>query len=215
MTPDNGDAPDGSVAPPTPSKVAPTSRRRGRTRARLLDAAFTVFADRGFGRASIEEICEAAGFTRGAFYSNFESLDELFFALYEQRSQLIADQVGGVLSDASTDRSVAGLVDRVIEALTLDREWILVRTEFLLHAARSTRTSAAMTSHRLVVRTTLARSLAAVVEMSDLPPAVQDSDRLARAVMAVHDGVVIEMLLDSDPAELKRWLRELLLALLQ
>jgi AcrR family transcriptional regulator len=49
----------------TPTRV---TRRRAETRARLLDAAFGVFATRGFGRASIEEVCEAAGYTRGAFY---------------------------------------------------------------------------------------------------------------------------------------------------
>ncbi len=47
------------------------TRRRLRTRARLLDAAFTVLAAKGFGHVSIEEICEAADYTRGAFYSNF------------------------------------------------------------------------------------------------------------------------------------------------
>jgi AcrR family transcriptional regulator len=37
----------------------------------MLDAAFEVFAARGFGRATVEEVCDAAGYTRGAFYSNF------------------------------------------------------------------------------------------------------------------------------------------------
>ncbi len=60
--------------------------RRLRTRAHLLDAAFTVFAAKGFGHVSIEEICDAAYYTRGAFYSNFAYLDELFFALYAQRA---------------------------------------------------------------------------------------------------------------------------------
>ena len=74
----------------TPARV---TRRRPETRGRLLDAAFGVFATRGFGRASIEEVCEAAGYTRGAFYSNFDTLDELFFALYTERSELLARQV--------------------------------------------------------------------------------------------------------------------------
>ena len=69
------------------------TKRRVRTRANLLDAAFAVFAAKGFGRVSIEEVCEAAGYSRGAFYSNFDSLDELFFALYQQRADLIAEQV--------------------------------------------------------------------------------------------------------------------------
>lgn len=180
----------------------------------MIDAAFAVFAERGFGRASIEEICEAAGYTRGAFYSNFSSLDELFFALYEHRAQLIADQVGGVLGQVSGQDTVEMLVNRVIEALTLDRDWIMVRTEFLLHAARSATIAATMTAHRTVVQETLARTLQDVVDLTDLPPALRSGESLARAVMAVHDGVVVEMLLGTGTEELKSWLRTLLLALL-
>lgn len=52
--------------------------RRAATRARLVEAARDVIADRGAGGATVEEIAERAGFTRGAFYSNYASLDELF-----------------------------------------------------------------------------------------------------------------------------------------
>jgi len=50
-----------------------TSRRREATRQKLLDAAGLVFAEEGLDAASVEAICERAGFTRGAFYSNFDS----------------------------------------------------------------------------------------------------------------------------------------------
>src|ERR1700712_894698 len=70
-------------APPPDRNSAPrVSKRRAETRDKLLAAAADVFAERGFGRATVEEVCERAGFSRGAFYSNFDSLDELFFALY-------------------------------------------------------------------------------------------------------------------------------------
>jgi AcrR family transcriptional regulator len=53
------------------------SARRQATRERVLEAAGEVFAERGFHGASVEDICERAGFTRGAFYSNFSSKDDL------------------------------------------------------------------------------------------------------------------------------------------
>ncbi|MZE68408.1 TetR family transcriptional regulator, partial [Streptomyces sp. SID5789] len=107
-----------------------------RTRANLLDAAFAVFAAKGFGRVSIEEVCEAAGYSRGAFYSNFDSLDELFFALYRDRADLIAEQVAGALAQDGPGLDVPAAVDRVTEVLLLDRDWLLVKTDFLVHAAR-------------------------------------------------------------------------------
>lgn len=51
---------------------------QAQTRGRLLDAARTVFAGRGYHGASVEEIAEEAGYSKGAVYSNFESKEEIF-----------------------------------------------------------------------------------------------------------------------------------------
>ena len=59
------------------------SARRAQTRDKLMAAAVSVFAARGIIGASVEEICEAAGFTRGAFYSNFADKDALVLALIQ------------------------------------------------------------------------------------------------------------------------------------
>ncbi|MGH2720306.1 MAG: TetR/AcrR family transcriptional regulator, partial [Actinomycetota bacterium] len=56
---------------------------RARTRALLIEAAGKVFAERGFTAASVEEIAGLAGFSRGAFYSNFASKDDLFLAVLD------------------------------------------------------------------------------------------------------------------------------------
>ena len=52
-----------------------------------------MFAEKGYGHVTIEDVCEAAGYTRGAFYSQFESLEELFFLLYDQWAARTAEQV--------------------------------------------------------------------------------------------------------------------------
>ena len=85
------------------------TRRREQTRARLLDAAHEVFAEVGMDAASVEMICERAGFTRGAFYSNFESKNELFLALItqlaEEKLDEVAVRVQGLAPDTVTDMS--------------------------------------------------------------------------------------------------------------
>ncbi|MGO9788456.1 MAG: TetR/AcrR family transcriptional regulator [Solirubrobacteraceae bacterium] len=193
----------------TPARV---TRRRPETRARLLDAAFGVFAARGFGRASIEEVCEAAGYTRGAFYSNFDTLDELFFALYTQRSELLAHHVAAGLTHAPTD--LPQLVAQAVQALMVDRDWILVSTDFRLYAARNPEVAAALSAHRNKLRDALATSLAPAIDRSGLPASLRTRDGLARAVMALHDGATTELLLDTDPARFRSWLTDLLTALL-
>ncbi|BCP36313.1 hypothetical protein MINTMi198_16830 [Mycobacterium intracellulare M.i.198] len=63
----------------SPVKAHRTRPTRGEVRDRILDAASKVFAAEGFAGATIDAIGQAAGFTKGAVYSNFESKDELFW----------------------------------------------------------------------------------------------------------------------------------------
>jgi AcrR family transcriptional regulator len=63
------------------------------TRARLLDAAATVFAQRGYRRASVEEIASEAGYTIGALYSNFAGKEEVLLALLEQEVARITQRI--------------------------------------------------------------------------------------------------------------------------
>jgi AcrR family transcriptional regulator len=193
----------------TPARV---TRRRPQTRARLLDAAFRVFAARGFGRASIEEVCEAAGYTRGAFYSNFDSLEELFFALYTERSELLARHIADGLTHPPND--IPELIAHAVQALMVDRDWILVNTDFRLYAARNPDVAAALVAHRNQLRDALATSLAPAIDRSGLPASLRTPDGLARAVMAIHDGATTELLLDNDPARFRSLFADLLTALL-
>jgi AcrR family transcriptional regulator len=64
-----------------------TRPTRGQTRQRLFDAAARVFEEQGIGAGNIEAIATAAGLTRGAFYSNFASKDELIIAMLEDHGE--------------------------------------------------------------------------------------------------------------------------------
>ncbi|MFG3103908.1 TetR/AcrR family transcriptional regulator [Streptomyces sp. NPDC048182] len=182
------------------------TKRRVRTRADLLEAAFAVFAAKGFGRVSIEEVCQAAGYTRGAFYSNFASLDELFFALYRERADLIAGQVSGALALDGPELDLAAAVDRVTEVLLMDRDWLLVKTDFLTHAARRPDVARTLLAHRARLREAVAERLARA--------GLGGVEDAAHAVVAAYDGVTVQLLLDQDAGRARAWLRQLLGALL-
>ncbi|MEW2325622.1 TetR family transcriptional regulator [Streptomyces griseoincarnatus] len=196
------------------TRTGRVTARRLRTRAQLLDAAFTVLAAKGFGHVSIEEICEAAGYTRGAFYSNFAGLDELFFALYAQRADLIAEQVAGALAADGPDLDVAAAVDRVSEVLLLDRDWLLVKTDFLVHAARDPRVAHTLLDHRARLRRAVADRLERARGHTTLPAVLGDAEGAAHAVVAAYDGVTTQLLLDRDVEGARAWLKHLLTALL-
>ncbi|WP_369387067.1 TetR/AcrR family transcriptional regulator [Streptomyces sp. CG1] len=195
----------------TPKRV---TRRRAATRARLLESAFDVFAARGFGRVSIEEICEAAGFSRGAFYSNFATLDELFFALYQERADLIASQVAEALAQDGPGLDVPASVDRVTDVLLLDVDWLLVKNDFLVHAARDPGVARALLDHRARLREAVADRLRRARGHTELPAVLGDVEGAARAVVAAYDGVTVQLLLDRDVQAARAWLGQLLTALL-
>lgn len=124
------------------------SARRAQTRDRLIDAALTVFAERGVGGASVEEICDTAGFTRGAFYSNFETKDDLCLAVLErQTDEDMAAARRAIASVASagpeggatprdTDALIAAAIAVFLSAQRADRRWVLASSELRLYAAR-------------------------------------------------------------------------------
>jgi AcrR family transcriptional regulator len=77
--------PEVAARPRRARKRLTRKEKQAETRKRLLDAAERVFLRRGLQGSSVEEIAAEAGFTRGAFYSNFESKDELFVELLQDR----------------------------------------------------------------------------------------------------------------------------------
>jgi AcrR family transcriptional regulator len=201
--------------PPKPVGASPrVTKRRAETRANLIEAAYRVFADKGFGQVRIDDVCAAAGYTRGAFYSNFDSLDELFFALYDESARLIASQVTDAITDDDINPGVEAVIERVTATLLLDRDWLLIKTDFLLHAARNPAVADRLASHRQQLRTVIETRLDGARERLTLPDAIADIPNAARAVVAAYDAVTVQLLLDGDLQAARTWLTRLLTALL-
>jgi AcrR family transcriptional regulator len=78
------------------------SARRARTRSQLLEAAALAYVDRGVDAATLDDVAERAGYTKGALYDHFGSKDNLLFALLDEHlSARIAEQLE--LFDANRD----------------------------------------------------------------------------------------------------------------
>jgi AcrR family transcriptional regulator len=201
--------------PPKPGGASPrVTKRRAKTRANLIEAAFRVFADKGFGQVRIDDVCTAAGYTRGAFYSNFDSLEQLFFTLYDESARLIAGQVTEAFAAGDINPGFEAIVERVTATLLLDRDWLLIKTDFLLHAARNPAVADRLAAHRQQLRTEIEQRLDGARDRLSLPEAFGDIPNAARAVVAAYDGVTVQLLLDGDLQAARTWLTQLLTALL-
>lgn len=110
--------------------------RTEETRRVLLKSARLIFARDGFEACRIEDIAAAAGYTRGAFYANFSTKEELFFALLQEETDGHASRIRAVLeSYESVERRMAALRDYYVQRIA-DREWGMLMLEFKLFAAR-------------------------------------------------------------------------------
>lgn len=131
---------DAAEADRTDPGPQPTARR-AQTQEKLMAAAVKVFAARGIIGASVEEICDVAGFTRGAFYSNFGGKDDLVLALLKHQ---IETQYAALERIAELPRDPADSIDDLLApALDIlqgsvgeDPELIFIDQELMLYAAR-------------------------------------------------------------------------------
>src|SRR5271165_4453905 len=106
------------------------------TRARFIQSAEKIFARDGFEAAKLEEIATDAGYTRGAFYGNFESKEDLFFALLEKEISSRISALEKEMAKVQDPRAKLETMREFFLTKTLDRRWSLLALEFKLFAVR-------------------------------------------------------------------------------
>lgn len=176
--------------------TTPATRSRENTRARLLDAAAQVFAEVGLEGATVEAVCERAGFTRGAFYSNFESKDELFLTL---AASVAAARVAGVRARVAELVASGALAEGCDPVLTVqqvmdsggdDRLSVMLMSEIRIRALRDARFGAAYLEQEREMITSIAQIIDEIVEEGDLDLRIPAEDA-ARTLMIVWEGMTV------------------------
>src|SRR5712691_1293022 len=119
-------------APTRPTQAARTQA----TRRRLLAAAESIFARDGFEAARLEDIAASAGYTRGAFYANFKSKEDIFFALFEEWIRKRIDAVTALLRRYKDPAHKLAALRKFYAGIPLDRRFVLIAFEFKIFALR-------------------------------------------------------------------------------
>ena len=183
-----------------PSATAPStapriSARRQATRDRVLGAASEVFAERGFHGATVEDICERAGFTRGAFYSNFSSKDDLVVELSRRHSEALVDRIrrASKREHASADE----VLRDVFAALADDsrERWLVLTTEFTLHAIRDADARRTWAAQQRRVRDELVSVVDEAVSRQGLTLPIP-TDLFVRVAIALAQGSMTQRLVE-------------------
>jgi AcrR family transcriptional regulator len=196
------------MSPVKPPRTRPT---RVEVRERILDAASKVFAAEGFAGATIDAIGQAAGFTKGAVYSNFDSKDELFLALldreFERRGAQIATALEG---DGDTAAAARHLSRSVLDSVHDHADYYVLFVEYWLRAVRDPQLRQRLITRR---RAAAADQAAHTVGSSATGASARRLADLAQLVVTVNLGIALEEVLQPgiiDPDLLARLITTLL-----
>jgi AcrR family transcriptional regulator len=165
---------------------------------RLLEAAAKVFGDKGISAATIEDICDEAGFSRGAFYSNFKAKDDLVLVLLEVHLHQNLAEIDR-LFDTSVD------TENFIQMMESDERRRtdpikgngLLYIELVLYALRNPANKPHLVERqrRMYDRT---KQILSKIESDAGVPFPGRLDDMAALVLAFDDGVLLHQLVDPE-----------------
>ena len=189
------------------------SARRAVTQARLADAAVAVFARKGVPGSTGEEICEEAGFTRGAFYSNFDSKDELCMAVLSRYAEKNLAVLSSSLDFPNDGQDV--LRDRIHDIIALfssavgsDPTTVVAILEITLEATRNPQLREAYQHVEAAISPALREMVERALRDHDVTTTISVND-LIDVTRAVFDSRVLATMASGRKADIDRMTNQL------
>ena len=178
-------------------RTRPARAERRDARAALLDAAAAVFEERGFGDASVDEVAAREGYSKGALYWHFQSKDDLFFALVDERLRAGTNEMVELLESAPAGRDMTVEANRrFAQLLAGQSRLLLVEYEYWARAVRDPRLRRRYAARQAELRQAIAGALATRAVTLGHPELTADADALAAMIVALTDGLARRKLAD-------------------
>jgi AcrR family transcriptional regulator len=175
-----------------------TRPTRDDTREKLFEAAARVFEEQGIGGASIETIAAAAGFTRGAFYSNFKSKDELIIAMLEDH---VEQSIGRIRDLLDRHKSLPDFLDALKSMDRSQQDPLgrspLLHMEMILFVARAEKRRPEL-AKRLRARRKLVTDIIETTARNSGRATILNPIWAGALVLALEDGFRLHRLIDPE-----------------
>lgn len=188
---------------PRPDEQVPNRRKaaKARTRTALLAAAGQVFAERGYGDASVDEIAREAGVSVGSVYVHFDNKQALFAALIGERAEADADR--GTAAAAEGRAAALASFDEQVRTIADDRQLALLDAETWLYAIRHPEFGEIVAEQEQRI-TAHATGIVAAEDVGAGTRALLSDDEIAQICVALFHGLVRQrrMHRDAVPADL-------------
>ena len=174
-------------------------RRRQQTRDVLIASATEVFARRGYEGASLEEIAESAGFTRGAIYKNFAGKEELFFVVTERANERVIEAFRAIAPSSPDEKEwdVSLLADMWRASVSEFDDLLALGMEHQLYVLRNPEARPRAIAHRRRTREMVAAFIEEVADRSDMTLRLPAAT-LAGVILAAADGLTYTAHVDGE-----------------
>jgi len=174
-------------------------RRRQQTRDVLVAAATEVFAKRGFEGASLEEIAETAGFTRGAIYKNFSGKEALFFAVTDRLNEQVIEAFRAIAPESADTKEwdTSRLAEMWRASVDSFQDLFALGKEYELYVLRNPGARKQAAAHRRKQRALVAAFIEEVAERSGMTLRLP-ATTLASLILAAADGLTYAARVDGD-----------------
>ncbi|TKC90279.1 TetR/AcrR family transcriptional regulator [Trinickia terrae] len=182
---------------------------KDQTRQRLLDAALTIFSKKGYVAASVEDIAAAAGYTRGAFYSNFRGKPEILLELLRLDHERMQGDLEGIVVEGATREQMEANVLTYYSRMFRDNQCYLLWGEAQLQASRDAKFRTRFNAFMHEKREELTLYIRAFSERVGTPLPLP-AEVLAIGLMGLCDG--LQSLHLSDPQHVSAEFTESVLA---
>ena len=189
---------------PLPESAA--TRRKENTRTRLVRASLDVFVEKGIDGATVDDLVTAAGFTRGAFYSNFSTKEEVFSELFASVTEELLGIMRTAVEEAMSLRAEAG-DDRVMVAVfeairPFGRQWYLLYSDAISRSLRDEELRGRLAVQRERLRDEIGDLLMRGITMTGERPLLAPED-LAQLLVGIFVDLMLREQMDGrDVTEL-------------
>lgn len=163
----------------------------------LMASAIELFGTKGFASTAVAEITEHAGYAKGSFYRHWNSKDELFLQIVEQKFKQYRATRHDRVQQATDLREAMGIIWDFLETIVADRNWSAIFLEFTIHAAtnESLRRLLNQSDYRLSDR--VFADLVRDHVTSDFPP-----EKIGALNTALFEGFLIHRALGTETLSL-------------
>jgi AcrR family transcriptional regulator len=179
--------------------VSPLTRKekQAKTRSALLKSAAKLICRKGITEASVDEVARDAGYTKGAFYANFKSKEEMFLVMLDEAYAEELHRLEAHLSGDEPVEEVRASAEDFIRFVRADPEWPRLYFEFVVYAARNPEFREELATRNRAMKERIAeviRNWAA--EFQSEPPFPYED--IATMLFCLADGFLVQQLVEPD-----------------